>query len=44
MSVIFKPGNIGAISLKNKIVCSATKEMHASRDGRITDTNSYNRS
>lgn len=37
MSVLFKPGNIGKMGLKNRLVRSATEEMHASNEGRITD-------
>ena len=37
MSELFKPGTIGSMSLKNRVIRSATEEMHASSDGRITD-------
>ncbi|NQT74477.1 MAG: NADH:flavin oxidoreductase [Chloroflexi bacterium] len=37
MSVLFEPGMIGPMSLKNRFVRSATAELLASDDGRITD-------
>jgi 2,4-dienoyl-CoA reductase-like NADH-dependent reductase (Old Yellow Enzyme family) len=37
MSELFNPGTIGTISLKNRIVRSATEEMLASNEGGITD-------
>jgi len=37
MSGLFEPGTIGSMRLKNRIVRSATEEMHAAGDGRITD-------
>jgi len=37
VSELFKPGTIGTMNLKNRIIRSATEEMHASYDGRVTD-------
>ena len=37
MSELFKPGAIGTMGLKNRVIRSATEEMHASNDGRVTD-------
>lgn len=37
MPELFKPGAIGTMRTKNRIIRSATEEMHASNDGRVTD-------
>lgn len=37
MSVLFEPGTVGGMSLKNRIVRSATEEAQASNEGRATD-------
>ena len=37
MSELFRPGTIGTISLKNRIIRSATEEMLSSDKGRVTD-------
>ena len=37
MSHLFSPGTIGTMQLKNRIVRSATEELRASSEGRVTD-------